>query len=109
MQAEVEHRAQVALYSLLIAERYGQAPGEGLLYYMHTQQTQAVMMEAREMAGIMMRRNEHAASLKVAAAHQILPPLAQVIIIILPPLPGKGRLGRALLLSMQGTIGTCHA
>eukprot|EP00897_Mesotaenium_endlicherianum_P007811 jgi/Mesen1/7058/ME000369S06383 len=75
-QAALEHQAQVVLYTLLMAERYQQRVDAGLLYYMHTGDTQGVRVVRRELVGIMMRRNEHAAQLK-AAAHQLLPSMLQ--------------------------------
>ncbi|BBN05891.1 DNA replication ATP-dependent helicase/nuclease Dna2 [Marchantia polymorpha subsp. ruderalis] len=76
-QAGVEHRAQVILYTLLMSDRYMQTVNTGLLYYLHTNQTQEVAVQQGELVGLIMRRNEHARDLLKASASQTLPPLLQ--------------------------------
>ncbi|KAL3693543.1 hypothetical protein R1sor_007194 [Riccia sorocarpa] len=76
-QAGVEHRAQVILYTLLMSDRYMQPVDTGLLYYLHTNQTQEVRVQQSELVGLIMRRNEHARDLLKASASQTLPPMLQ--------------------------------
>ncbi|CAM6090769.1 unnamed protein product [Calypogeia fissa] len=49
----------------------------GLLYYLHTNQTQGVEAHPPELAGLMMQRNEHAHNLLKASFNQHLPPMLQ--------------------------------
>ncbi|KAL2634060.1 hypothetical protein R1flu_005539 [Riccia fluitans] len=76
-QAGVEHRAQVILYTLLMSDRYLQPVDMGLLYYLHTNQTQEVRVQQSELVGLIMRRNEHARDLLKASVSQTLPPMQQ--------------------------------
>ncbi|KAH9297337.1 hypothetical protein KI387_029019, partial [Taxus chinensis] len=74
-QAAMEHRAQVILYTLLMSDRYLQDIGSGLLYYLHTNETQGVAVQHADVIGLMMRRNEHATNLLAASSTQLLPPM----------------------------------
>ncbi|GLJ43384.1 hypothetical protein SUGI_0901420 [Cryptomeria japonica] len=74
-QAAMEHRAQVILYTLLMSDRYMQDIGSGLLYYLHTNQTQGVAVQHADLIGLMMRRNDHASNLLAASSTQLLPPM----------------------------------
>jgi DNA replication ATP-dependent helicase Dna2 len=75
MQAALEHRAQVILYTLLMSDRYMQDVGAGLLFYLHTNQTQGVGVRHADLAGIMIRRNDLATNLLSASSTQLLPPM----------------------------------
>ncbi|CAM6033109.1 unnamed protein product [Sphagnum compactum] len=74
-QAALEHRAQVILYTLLMSDRYMQDVGAGLLFYLHTNQTQGVGVRHADLAGIMIRRNDLATNLLSASSTQLLPPM----------------------------------
>ncbi|KAH7281949.1 hypothetical protein KP509_35G004800 [Ceratopteris richardii] len=76
-QAALEHRAQVILYTLLMSDRYMESIDSGLLYYLHTNQTQGVSMQRADVLGLVMRRNEHAKNLLAASSAQQLPPMLQ--------------------------------
>ena len=65
--AGIEHRAQTALYSLLLEDRYHDAPSGsantmtaqgGLLYYTQTNQVNYVTAGRNEIRGLIMTRNE---------------------------------------------------
>eukprot|EP01018_Ginkgo_biloba_P039983 Gb_09620 [translate_table: standard] len=74
-QAAMEHRAQVILYTLLMSDRYLQNVSSGLLYYLHTNQTQGVTVQHADLIGLMMRRNEHATNMLTSSSTQLLPPM----------------------------------
>ncbi|ERN15260.1 hypothetical protein AMTR_s00056p00216230 [Amborella trichopoda] len=74
-QVGMEHRAQVILYALLMSDRYMQNMGSGLLYYLHTDQTQGIVVTRSELIGLIMRRNELASDVLKAATSQLLPPM----------------------------------
>ncbi|TMW88814.1 hypothetical protein EJD97_018033 [Solanum chilense] len=76
-QAAMEHNAQVMLYTLLMSERYLQHIGHGLLYYLHTDQTQGITVSRSDLVGLIMRRNELANDLLKASITQQLPPMLQ--------------------------------
>lgn len=76
-QAAIEHNAQVMLYTLLMSERYSQHIGHGLLYYLHTDQTQGITVCRSDLVGLIMRRNELANDLLKASITQQLPPMLQ--------------------------------
>ncbi|PHU30986.1 hypothetical protein BC332_03079 [Capsicum chinense] len=76
-QATTEHNAQVMLYTLLMSERYSQHIGHGLLYYLHTDQTQGITVYRSDLVGLIMRRNELANDLLKATMTQQLPPMLQ--------------------------------
>ncbi|XP_049368809.1 DNA replication ATP-dependent helicase/nuclease JHS1 [Solanum verrucosum] len=76
-QATMEHNAQVMLYTLLMSERYSQHIGHGLLYYLHTDQTQGITVCRSDLVGLIMRRNELANDLLKASITQQLPPMLQ--------------------------------
>jgi DNA replication ATP-dependent helicase Dna2 len=85
-QAALEHRAQVILYTLLMSDRYMQDVGAGLLFYLHTNQTQGVGVRHADLAGIMIRRNDLATNLLSASSTQLLPPMLKVVgLPLLPP------------------------
>lgn len=64
--AGIEHRAQTALYSLLLEDRYHDAPGNtydstaqgGLLYYTQSNDVSYVTAGRNEVRGLIMTRNE---------------------------------------------------
>lgn len=65
--AGIEHRAQTALYSLLLEDRYHNAPSSstntltaqgGLLYYTQTNKVNYVAAGRNEIRGLIMTRNE---------------------------------------------------
>lgn len=74
-QAAMEHRAQVILYTLLMSDRYLQDVGSGLIYYLHTNQTQGIAVQHADLVGLIMQRNEHATNLLTASSTQMLPPM----------------------------------
>ncbi|KAF9625151.1 hypothetical protein IFM89_019365 [Coptis chinensis] len=76
-QSFLEHSAQVILYTLLMSERYLKHIDSGLLYYLHTDQTQGIMAQRSDMVGIIMRRNELAHDILKASTVQQLPPMLQ--------------------------------
>ncbi|XAR54242.1 DNA helicase [Bertholletia excelsa] len=76
-QSAMEHNAQVMLYTLLMSERYQKNVDSGLLYYLHTDQTQGISVRRSDMVGLIMRRNELANDLLRALTSQQLPPMLQ--------------------------------
>ena len=78
MQAAMEHSAQVMLYTLLMSERYNKNTDYGLLYYLHTDQTQGIAVRRSDLVGLIMRRNELASDILKASMTQQLPPMSQV-------------------------------
>ncbi|KAL8229689.1 hypothetical protein R6Q57_014589 [Mikania cordata] len=76
-QAAVEHSAQVMLYTLLMSERYKKNIDYGLLYYLHTDQTQGIAVRRSDLVGLIMRRNELASDILKASMTQQLPPMLQ--------------------------------
>ncbi|KAI3764734.1 hypothetical protein L2E82_14747 [Cichorium intybus] len=77
-QAAMEHCAQVMLYTLLMSERYKKKIDYGLLYYLHTDQTQGITVKRSDLVGLIMRRNELASDILKASMVQQLPPMLQV-------------------------------
>ncbi|CAA6669719.1 unnamed protein product [Spirodela intermedia] len=76
LQAAIEHRAQVILYTLLMSERYqNRDVDSGLIYYLHTDQTLGIKVQRSDLIGIIMRRNELATDILKASTVQILPPM----------------------------------
>ncbi|KAF8754522.1 AAA domain [Rhizoctonia solani] len=59
----MEHRAQTMLYTLLIAERYGVQTPTGILYYTQKDEIIQVHPARNEIRGLMVGRNELAASI----------------------------------------------
>ncbi|KAL3613640.1 hypothetical protein CASFOL_041714 [Castilleja foliolosa] len=76
-QSAMEHNAQVMLYTLLMSERYMMNIEHGLLYYLHTDQTQGISVRRSDLIGLIMRRNELANDLFKALTTQQLPPMIQ--------------------------------
>ncbi|KAL7120847.1 hypothetical protein ACP275_02G147300 [Erythranthe tilingii] len=76
-QAAMEHSAQVMLYTLLMSERYMMNIEYGLLYYLHTDQTQGISVRRSDLIGLIMRRNDLANDLLKASTTQQLPPMLQ--------------------------------
>ncbi|VFQ84275.1 unnamed protein product [Cuscuta campestris] len=76
-QAAMEHNAQVMIYTILMSERYSQMIDYGLLYYLHTDQTQGMKVQRSDLVGLLMRRNELANDLLRASTSQQLPPMIQ--------------------------------
>ncbi|XP_049936664.1 DNA replication ATP-dependent helicase/nuclease JHS1 isoform X2 [Nymphaea colorata] len=74
-QTALEHYAQVALYTLLMSDRYMCNIQSGLLYYLNTGQTQGVSVQRADLVGLIMRRNEHASDVLKASVTQCLPPM----------------------------------
>ncbi|KAG5033418.1 hypothetical protein JHK85_017400 [Glycine max] len=79
----IEHRAQVILYTLLMSERYQKAVDSGLLYYLRSDQTQGIVVQRSDLTGLIMRRNELASDLLKALTLQQLPPMLQVVAILM--------------------------
>ncbi|KAF8379125.1 hypothetical protein HHK36_028554 [Tetracentron sinense] len=76
-QSAMEHSAQVILYTLLMSERYMKHIDSGLLYYLHTDQTQGIAVRRSDLVGLIMRRNELANDILKASTIQQLPPMVQ--------------------------------
>ncbi|GFZ00758.1 DNA replication helicase [Actinidia rufa] len=76
-QATMEHSAQVMLYTLLMSERYLKTIDSGLLYYLHTDQTQGIVVRRSDLVGLITRRNELASDIRKASTSQQLPPMLQ--------------------------------
>ncbi|KAL3833010.1 hypothetical protein ACJIZ3_007746 [Penstemon smallii] len=76
-QETMEHSAQVMLYTLLMSERYMMNIQHGLLYYLHTDDTQGISVKRSDLIGLIMRRNELANDLFKASTTQQLPPMLQ--------------------------------
>ncbi|XP_059633769.1 DNA replication ATP-dependent helicase/nuclease JHS1 [Cornus florida] len=76
-QSAMEHSAQVMLYTLLMSERYMKTIDNGLLYYLHTDQTQGITVRRSDLVGLIMRRNELANDILKASRTQQLPPMLQ--------------------------------
>ncbi|XP_010275324.1 PREDICTED: DNA replication ATP-dependent helicase/nuclease DNA2 [Nelumbo nucifera] len=76
-QSAMEHCAQVILYTLLMSERYLKHIDSGLLYYLHTDQTQGIAVQRSDLIGLIMRRNELANDILKASTLQQLPPMLQ--------------------------------
>ncbi|KAL6559283.1 hypothetical protein OROGR_004400 [Orobanche gracilis] len=76
-QTAMEHNAQVMLYTLLMSERYMMNIEYGLLYYLHTDQTQGISVRRCDLIGLIMRRNELANDLLKALTTQKLPQMLQ--------------------------------
>ncbi|KAH6793808.1 DNA replication helicase [Perilla frutescens var. hirtella] len=76
-QTAMEHSAQVMLYTILMSERYMMNIEFGLLYYLHTDQTQGISIRRSDLIGLIMRRNELANDLLKASTTQQLPPMLQ--------------------------------
>ncbi|XP_052211363.1 DNA replication ATP-dependent helicase/nuclease JHS1 isoform X2 [Diospyros lotus] len=76
-QSATEHIAQVMLYTLLMSERYQRTIDYGLLYYLHTNQTQGIAVQRPNLVGLIMRRNELATEILKASMTQQLPPMLQ--------------------------------
>uniref|UniRef100_A0A5B7AJ85 DNA helicase n=2 Tax=Davidia involucrata TaxID=16924 RepID=A0A5B7AJ85_DAVIN len=76
-QSAMEHSAQVMLYTLLMSERYLKTIDSGLLYYLHTDQTQGIVVQRSDMVGLIMRRNELANDILKASTTQQLPSMLQ--------------------------------
>ncbi|KAL1802450.1 hypothetical protein ACET3Z_031097 [Daucus carota] len=74
-QTAMEHNAQVMLYTLLMSDRYDESVDSGFLYYLHTDQTQGVVVRRSDLVGLIMRRNELADSILKATTTQRLPPM----------------------------------
>jgi len=67
------HRAQTALYNLLISDRYDIEIAYGILYYMETSETIRIPSIRRELIHMIMQRNELACF--VRERHAQLPPM----------------------------------
>ncbi|KAK9273764.1 hypothetical protein L1049_018574 [Liquidambar formosana] len=76
-QSAMEHYAQVILYTLLMSERYMKRIDSGLLYYLHTDQTQGIAVRRSDLVGLIIRRNELANDILKASTSQQLPPMLQ--------------------------------
>ncbi|THG01570.1 hypothetical protein TEA_023305 [Camellia sinensis var. sinensis] len=74
-ETAMEHSAQVMLYTLLMSERYLKTIDHGLLYYLHTDQTQGIVVQRSDLVGLIMRRNELANDILKASTSQQLPPM----------------------------------
>ncbi|BBG97197.1 DNA replication helicase, putative [Prunus dulcis] len=73
--SSMEHTAQVALYTLLMSDRYQKHIDTGLLCYLQSDQTQGVAVRRSDLVGIIMRRNELANDVLKASRTQVLPPM----------------------------------
>ncbi|KAF4635818.1 hypothetical protein G7Y89_g2281 [Cudoniella acicularis] len=71
--ASASHRAQTALYSLLLSDRYDVEIAYGILYYMETSETIRIPAIRHELRHMIMQRNELACF--VRERHAQLPPM----------------------------------
>lgn len=71
--ANASHRAQTALYNLLISDRYDIDVAYGVLYYMETSETHRIPAIRHELRHMIMQRNELACF--VRERHAQLPPM----------------------------------
>ncbi|KAI9737307.1 MAG: Tripartite DNA replication factor [Claussenomyces sp. TS43310] len=71
--ANAAHRAQTALYNLLLSDRYDVDIAYGILYYMETSQTIRIPAIRHELRHMIMQRNELACF--VRERHAQLPPM----------------------------------
>jgi DNA replication ATP-dependent helicase Dna2 len=69
------HRAQTALYNLLLSDRYDVEIAYGILYYMETSETLRIPAIRHELRHMIMQRNELACF--VRERHAQLPPMLQ--------------------------------
>ena len=69
----VEHRAQVAVYCLLMSERYKVPINSGLLYYFKTNHLQEIPIPEQEKRAIIIKRNDIARNLTLEKEKQSLP------------------------------------
>jgi DNA replication ATP-dependent helicase Dna2 len=67
------HRAQTALYNLLLSDRYDVEIAYGILYYMETSETIRIPAMRRELQHMIMKRNELACFVRERDTH--LPPM----------------------------------
>ena len=67
------HRAQTALYNLLLSDRYDVEVAYGILYYMETSETIRIPVMRRELQHMIMKRNELACFVRERDTH--LPPM----------------------------------
>ena len=79
----VEHRAQVAVYCLLMRERHKVSVNSGLLYYIKTNHMQQVPIPEQEKRAIIIKRNEIARRLTLEKEIQILPGLFLSVTVLL--------------------------
>lgn len=61
--AEMEHRGQVSLYTLMLAERYEKQTDRGILLYLIGPQTEGVVLDMLHLRGLIQTRNHLAVSL----------------------------------------------
>ncbi|XP_027113474.2 DNA replication ATP-dependent helicase/nuclease JHS1-like [Coffea arabica] len=78
-QTAMEHNAQVMLYTLLMSERYQKDINQGLLYYLHIDQTRGISVQRSDLVGLIIRRNDLAHDLLKALTTQELPAMQQSI------------------------------
>jgi DNA replication ATP-dependent helicase Dna2 len=71
--ANAAHRAQTALYNLLLSDRYDIEIAYGILYYMETSETIRIPAIRHELRHMIMQRNELACF--VRERHTIMPPM----------------------------------
>ena len=59
----IEHRAQVAIYTLMMSERHGVPIDSGLLFYLKTGHMESIPVPEQEKRAILIKRNEIARQL----------------------------------------------
>ena len=69
----VEHRAQVAVYCLLMSERYNVPIDSGLLYYIKTNHMKNIPLPIQERRGLLIKGNEIARKLTLERRPDSLP------------------------------------
>ena len=69
----MEHRAQVAVYTLLMNEKYKLPVEAGLLYYIKTNHMQGVSVPQQERRALIMKRNAIARNMTLERQSLILP------------------------------------
>ena len=69
----VEHRAQVAVYAIMMSEKYRDLISTGLLYYIKANHMQGVPVPDQEKRAIIIKRNELARNLTMEYKNKHLP------------------------------------
>jgi len=74
-QGSIEHRAQLAVYAIMMSSKYHQDIASGLLYYIKSNHMQGVPMPAHERRAITIKRNEIAKKITLETDNFTLPGL----------------------------------
>ena len=69
----MEHRAQVAVYGIMMSEKYRDLISTGLLYYIKANHMQGIPVPDQEKRAIIIKRNELARNLTMEYKNKRLP------------------------------------